>query len=287
MFTPPQSIDYEIITEPLWRINKKSYDKIVAYIGPIERSSLKHFSDRFRWLQLPSHGANGFDDHTLYKNPDVWVSCLKGVYSEAIAQYCITSYYVFNTFSFRKRSKSFHIEYCKIVGKVKILIIGLGNIGEELAKQSKTIGWTVYGVKRNIIGYQSNYVDALYSMNEISTVLPKVDYVVNLLPENASTTNIYDYDFFSKMRPNALFCNVGRKSAVVDKDLIRAVNSRVIRGAILDVHYNIDYGSDNILLTGHNSSVSSRSQELLKDYYYNQLSEFLNGGKPKNTIQIR
>lgn len=172
------------------------------------------------------------------------------------------------------------------MGKISILIIGLGNIGGELAKKCKALGWFVYGIKRTTVGYTSDCVDAIYSLNEVPTILPTVDYVVNLLPETQETINIFDYHFFSQMKTDALFCNVGRKSAVVDVDLIQAVKKRIIRGAILDAHNNIDYGSCNIILTGHNSSVSYRSQTLLNQYFQHQLMDFLDGKKPKNTIQI-
>lgn len=84
--------NYHICETPLDLISKKDYCRIVAYIGSIDKRKLPLLS-RLRWLQIPSHGTNGFDDKNLYTNKNVIVSRAANIFSEPISQYCIAAYY--------------------------------------------------------------------------------------------------------------------------------------------------------------------------------------------------
>ncbi|MCM1143024.1 MAG: hypothetical protein NC453_31040, partial [Muribaculum sp.] len=146
----------------------------MAYIGRINIEQLKYFSDKLEWLQIPSHGYNGFDNKQLYKNPNIVVTNVKDIFSEPIAQYCITAYYLFNTYSFRPK-KGFPLSSCQIVRDVTILIVGIGNIGMELANKSAKLGWNVYGIKRHIPKEIPDCVKGLYTLDQIDEILSKAD----------------------------------------------------------------------------------------------------------------
>ncbi|MCM1142760.1 MAG: hypothetical protein NC453_29665, partial [Muribaculum sp.] len=115
----------------------------------------------------------------------------------------------------------------------------------------------------------------------------KADYVVNLLPESADSNGLYNYKFFQKMKSTALFCNVGRKSAVIDKDLEMAVDNEIIRGAILDAHNEYDYKNSNIILTGHSSSVNSENLAKFNNFFESQLERYLSGKEFQCKITLR
>ena len=261
-------------------------DRIIAYIGKLEVGQLKLFGQELQWLQIPSHGANGFERKSLYKNENVVVSCVKDVYSDPIAQYCISAYYLFNTYSFRPKGKK--SDRCDIIpDKVSIMIFGVGNIGMTLAKKCYQMGWSVFGVKRHVPEHLPECMKAIYTLDEAMTHLKDADYIVNILPEDDSTKKIYDIEFFKAMKSNALFCNVGRKSAVIDKDIAYAVQNGIIRGAILDVHDDYNYNTPDIILTGHSSSVSRGNDEKFDRYFSVQLNAFLDGQEIKNQITLR
>lgn len=245
-FTPPlnssriKDLQYDIKYLELNSIKRSDFSKIIAYIGKLEVGQLKLFGQELQWLQIPSHGANGFERKSLYKNENVVVSCVKDVYSDPIAQYCISAYYLFNTYSFRPKGKK--SDRCDIIpDKVSIMIFGVGNIGMTLAKKCYQMGWSVFGVKRHVPEHLPECMKAIYTLDEAMTHLKDADYIVNILPEDDSTKKIYDIEFFKAMKSNALFCNVGRKSAVIDKDIAYAVQNGIIRGAILDVHDDYNY----------------------------------------------
>lgn len=277
---------YAIIKERLDAINRHDYKHIVAYIGRIEPDQLLCMGEKLQWLQLTSHGANGFDKKNLYKNRNIVVSCVKDVFSEPIAQYCISAYFLFNTYSFRPRNNKSDRSQI-IPDRINVMIYGLGNIGTELARRASRLGWTVYGVKRTVPATPISGIKEIYTVSTAKKHLKEMDYVVNLLPESETTTGLYDTSFFKLMNSNAIFCNVGRKSAVVDKDIAEAVKTGIIRGAILDAHNDYNYGTSDIILTGHSSSVSPENDEKFNRYYTMQLNAFLNHQEIKNQLPLK
>jgi phosphoglycerate dehydrogenase-like enzyme len=112
-------------------------------------------------------------------------------------------------------------------------ILGLGAIGQELARLATTLRMEVLGTRRNPAPVEG--VSEVMPPERTDEVLARSDFVVLLLPSTAETENFIDADRLSKMKPTAWLLNFGRGSAIVDADLIAAVEGRKIAGALLDV----------------------------------------------------
>ena len=61
------------------------------------------------------------------------------------------------------------------------------------------------------------------------------DFVVGVLPKTAETHYFFNADFFNKMKPSAVFMNIGRGPTVKEIDLISSLEQKKIAGAVLDV----------------------------------------------------
>ncbi len=270
-------------------IQKKDCKKIVAYIGNVDKSML-HRMENLKWLQLASHGYNGYDDANLYGLSSPIVSKLKDVFCEPISEFCVAAYFYFYSYSLRSISVD-GVDYKQLQQLPKctsVIIMGLGNIGTVLAEKCKSLGWTVIGVKKHIKGFEKpECVDEIVSLDQLDTFLGKSNYVVNLLPESDETKGLYDYTFFEKMDRNAIFCNVGRGVTVNDADLDKAVSNGVIAGAILDASSTKKYNARNIIVTNHTSYISASNPSALDEYYTLQLLKFLSGNKVENTIPLK
>jgi phosphoglycerate dehydrogenase-like enzyme len=119
-----------------------------------------------------------------------------------------------------------------IAGKT-LGILGLGAIGQELARKAAALELKVVGTKRTVEPLA--HVDKVYAPEQIDEVLAQSDYVVLLLPVTEATNNLMDAARLSRMKRNAWLINFGRGHLVVDEDLIAAVKAKTIAGAILDV----------------------------------------------------
>jgi phosphoglycerate dehydrogenase-like enzyme len=103
--------------------------------------------------------------------------------------------------------------------------------------------------------------DELFSTeSDISDFLNKSDFIVCSLPSTPSTSHFCNSNFFSRMRPNAVFISLGRGSAVDESAMVHALERKIISGAILDVFETEPlpessrlWEMDNVLISCHNA----------------------------------
>ena len=112
-------------------------------------------------------------------------------------------------------------------------ILGLGAIGQELARKAAALELRVIGTKRTPGAVP--HVEKVYSPGETAAVLGQSDFVVLLLPTTPETENSINSAWLSAMKPTAWLINFARGALIVDADLIAAVRSKTIAGAVLDV----------------------------------------------------
>lgn len=109
-------------------------------------------------------------------------------------------------------------------------IIGYGVIGIELAKLGLALGMTVM-----VCDPFKQIDEPRLQQVDIKTLLGKADFVVCLVVANTDTENLMNADVFAAMKPTAFFINLSRGNLVDDEALERALDSRQIAGAALDV----------------------------------------------------
>lgn len=122
-------------------------------------------------------------------------------------------------------------------------ILGLGAIGQELARKAAALELRVIGTKRT--PEPVPHVEKVYPPAQVSEVLAQSDFVVLLLPVTDATRNMVDAAWLSHMKPTAWLLNFARGGLIVDNDLIGAVKSKKIAGAILDVFRTEPLPSDD------------------------------------------
>lgn len=112
-------------------------------------------------------------------------------------------------------------------------ILGLGAIGQDLAVKAAALGMRVIGTKNAPEPLAG--VDHVYPSEQVNEVLAASDFVVLLLPVTPKTENLINAERIARMKTDAWLINFGRGALIVDDDLIAAVKSKTIAGAVLDV----------------------------------------------------
>jgi glyoxylate/hydroxypyruvate reductase A len=112
-------------------------------------------------------------------------------------------------------------------------ILGLGAIGQELARKAAALEMRVIGTKRTPVPLA--HVAKVYAQEQTDEVLGESDFVLLLLPSTSETENFINADRLRAMKPTGWLLNFARGALIVDADLIGAVKSKTIAGAVLDV----------------------------------------------------
>ncbi|PSR52308.1 D-2-hydroxyacid dehydrogenase [Adhaeribacter arboris] len=171
--------------------------------------------------------------------------------------------------------------FSEIAGK-RFGIIGLGNIGRQVAKIAVAFGAEV--VYYSTSGKNSN---PEYPRLELPEFLATCDIISIHAPLNEHTRNLIAYPQLRQMKPTALLINAGRGGIVQEADLTQALNEDLIAGAGLDVFEKEPIQADNpllkitnpqkLVLTPHVAWSSREARTLLMEKVIQNIEQFLEG----------
>jgi phosphoglycerate dehydrogenase-like enzyme len=116
-----------------------------------------------------------------------------------------------------------------------LCVVGLGSIGQEIARLAAAFGMDVVGTRRRPELPVPPGVRRVVSPAELSRLLPDADFVVLAAPLTAGTRGMIGASEFGRMKPTAILVNVARGRIVREADLVDALRSGTIAGAGLDV----------------------------------------------------
>lgn len=139
-------------------------------------------------------------------------------------------------------------------------VIGLGDIGQAVAKRAQVMGMRVLGVELQEERAQAGR-DLGVEIVARSTLLADVDVVSLNCPLTPDNWHMIDADALASMRRGAWIINTARGPLIDEAALVSALASEQIAGAALDV-FEVEplpigsplRGFDSVILGSHNSS---------------------------------
>lgn len=282
-------------------VNKKDATKEQLYKAEIifgwpEPEQLME-SKNLRWLQLPSAGADSYMDRKLYHCKEIKLTNSRGVFGLPIAEHVFAMILSYNRnlidYAWQQREATWKgIRQTKDFYGSTIGIVGLGDIGTEVAKRAKALGARVLGVKRTL-GGQPEYVDQLYTTEAIDEVLEQSDYIVLALPGTKKTAGIITEQSLRRMKPEAFLVNIGRGALVDQEALIKALKEGWIGGVGLDVttpeplpQDSPLWGLKNVIITPHVSGSSPTNDFRRMGIFLRNLEHYLAGRPLENLVDF-
>jgi glyoxylate/hydroxypyruvate reductase A len=112
-------------------------------------------------------------------------------------------------------------------------ILGLGDIGATIAASLQGFDFQLLGWSRSRKAVPG--VKSFAGKEELPQFLAECDYCVCVLPLTDDTRGIMNADFFAKLPKDAFVINVARGGHLIEEDLIAALDSGHLSGAVLDV----------------------------------------------------
>ncbi len=161
-------------------------------------------------------------------------------------------------------------------------IIGMGNIGRNVARKAEAFGM-------NVIYYNRRTEVAGYQRTDLETLLRISDFITLHTPLTAETRHLIDIREFSLMKPTAILVNTARGAVINEKALVEALRSHVIAGAALDVFEDEPhisealYGFDNVVLTPHIGTGTIDTRIAMAEEALTNIRNFFNGS-PTNVV---
>jgi phosphoglycerate dehydrogenase-like enzyme len=151
-----------------------------------------------------------------------------------------------------------------------LLVVGLGGIGTSIAKLGHGLGMRVIAT-RNSRREGPDFVSYVGLADELLELARQADVIINATPLTASTSGIFNWEFFTAVPDHAYFINIGRGRSVVTADLVKALEEGEITGAGLDVtdpeplpDGHPLWSAPRVIITPH---MAGRSEEVTEKTY--------------------
>lgn len=250
-----------------------------------------------KWIHALSAGVEGLMKVDLDRSK-VKITNSKGIHGLAMSEF--TMLYILSflkNFPLLYRQQQNKIwqkpsnpgpEEC--IGKT-VGIIGMGDIGKEVARKAKFFGMKVMGVKRR--PQPTEYVDKMYSLAEIDIVLEKSDFVVILVPLTSASYHLINKEKLHTMKRTAVLINIGRGPVVDEQALIKALEEGVIAGAALDAtevepleNESPLWTMPNVIISPHMSADSPHYMSRAIEVFCKNIGLFLEGKELHNQINL-
>ena len=119
--------------------------------------------------------------------------------------------------------------------QVHVGILGLGEIGQVVATRIADLGFTVSGWSRTRKDVPK--VKSFAGTAEMDAFIAQAEILICVLPLTPDTTGILNKDLFAKMPKGGFVINIGRGGHMVEEDIIPAIDSGHLSGAVLDVFH--------------------------------------------------
>jgi len=119
--------------------------------------------------------------------------------------------------------------------QLNVGILGVGNVGYEVAKRLKPFGCKMYAYEKNMNNNSRFKKLGGTVVSSLDRLITKIDILtihINLTKKNK---NLINKKLFDKIKRNILLINCARAELINDNDLIKAIRSKKIFYAALDV----------------------------------------------------
>jgi len=165
-------------------------------------------------------------------------------------------------------------------------IFGLGRIGSTLAKRAKSFDMKiVYHNRKPISKNKEKSLGVKYVT--LDKLITQSDVISIHVPHTKETDQLFDMKIFKKMKKSAFLINTARGKIVNEKDLIIALNKKIIAGAALDVYESEPISEkhpltkiQNVVLAPHIGSSTKETRAKMAEITVKNLNLGINGKKP-------
>lgn len=193
-------------------------------------------ANNLEWVHATSAGVDALLFPALVES-EVTLTNARGVFDRGIAEYVLGVILLFakdtlGNIELMREHKWRHRDTERILDK-RVLVVGAGSIGREIARLAGAAGMQVEGIARS--ARDDPDFEAVYASEQLHQRLAEADYVVVATPLTEQTRGLFGATEFEVMPEQARFINIAR-GPIVDTDaLVEALREGRIAGAALDV----------------------------------------------------
>ena len=246
-----------------------------------------------QWVQARTAGVDSILNLPSLRK-EVLMSCSRGIHVPQMSEMALLFMLALNRnlpqFIRNQDTRVWERWPTKLLYQKKVGILGIGAIGEEIARKCKVFGMTVFGI--DVVKRKVDAVDYFHGPEDLLRVVREVDYFIIVVPNIPQTRKMVGAEVLSSMKPSAFLINIGRGEVVDEEALIRHLESGRIAGAALDA-FRVEplpedhpfWAMKNVILTPHVGGMSEFCVDQVLSIFEENLRRFLKGER-RNLINF-
>ena len=260
---------------------------------------LPELAPSLRWVQATSAGIGQLVARHRYaeRMPTAVFTTASGVHAIPLAEYALMSILMFRRkvpeMLADQRERRWVRFASSDLADRSLAIVGVGSIGQEVARMAGAFGMRTVGVKRRVAGIEpaSLHLEALYAFDELHAALRGAEHVVLSAPHTPETEELIGAAELALLAPGAIVVNVARGALIDEAALVDALESGHVGGAALDVFREEPLSADspfwtmpNVLVCSHSAGTSERENERITEIFCENLRRYLAGEPLRNAL---
>jgi phosphoglycerate dehydrogenase-like enzyme len=264
----------------------------VVVISMLWNNALIPQASRLRFVQSISAGIDQYDREAM-RAAGIRLANAAGVNADAVAEHAMAMILALKRHLHTGRDNQAAKHWRGMISDIParedelggktLLIVGLGRIGQRLARLAKAFDLQVVGVRRDP-SRGAGGADAVHGHDRLHALLASADIVALACPLTPETTNLIDARALAAMKPSAHLVNVARGRVVDEPALIRALQAKKIAAAGLDVTQveplpasSPLWTMPNVLITPHTAGETQRYEDGVIDLLLANLDRLWRG----------
>ncbi|MDX9799721.1 MAG: hydroxyacid dehydrogenase [Spirochaetia bacterium] len=191
------------------------------------------------------------------------------------------------------RKGNFKVRYQSLSSDVRdktLGLVGFGRIGSGLARICRdSFAMNIIANDDFLPPQAKDSFSDWVRFTDLDTLIEKSDYISIHVPLTKETKDLFDFSKMKKMKKTAFLINTSRGGIINEKDLVKALEEKIMAGAGLDVFENepIEMESgllklDNVILSPHTAALTVECTLRMAMEGVKRVVRFFNGEEMEN-----
>ena len=266
-----------------------------GFLGADPFDRLLARTPRMAWVHSATAGVERVLT-PLSRQRNLVITNARGVFSQPIAEYVLMMILAVSRrlpqLMELQRERTWQPLEGAELGDVTVGIVGLGSIGQAVARLATAFGCRVIATRRQA-GDQAETLglERILGPEGLPELLAESDFVILAAPLTPATEGLIDGPALDAMKPGAWLINVARGRLIDERALLRALREGQIGGAILDTFRDEPlpatspfYDLDNVIVTPHTSWSSGRVLDRSVELFCANLRRYAAGEPLENVV---
>jgi phosphoglycerate dehydrogenase-like enzyme len=258
-----------------------------------EPSKMPVNAPNLKWIQATSAGIGAFMQRTKLDESSLTVTTAGGIHAAPLAEFALLGalYFVKGVPHLMDRKREHHWQRytTRQLKGMRALVVGLGGVGREVAREFSALGVDVIGLGRAGQSYDIGGLTRVIDRTKLDEVLPDVDVLVLCSALTKETEGMIGERQLSLMHAESILINVSRGQLVDQAAFYNALSNHTIGGACLDV-FEVEplpkddpmWDLDNVIISPHSASTVQSENESLVELFLENFSRWREGLAMRN-----